>query len=52
LIIKQCRNTKPEQRPNFNFNEIVYMFCEESFPKALEVDIRAFKEYQATVAPT
>jgi hypothetical protein len=40
----------PEQRPNFN--EIVHMFREESLLEALEVDIGAFQDCQATVAPT
>jgi hypothetical protein len=49
LIVERCWRTKPQRRPKFN--EIVYMFCEKSFQGALEVDIRAFKNYRATVAP-
>jgi hypothetical protein len=51
LIFERCCDKRPEQSPNFNIGEIVYMFREESFIEALEVDIRAFKDCQATVAP-
>jgi hypothetical protein len=52
LIFGLCCDTNPEQRPNFNFNEIVYMFREESFLDALEIKIGAFRDHQATIAPT
>jgi hypothetical protein len=52
LIFEWCRDANPEQRPNFNFDEVVYKFREESFPEALEVDIRASKHYQTKIAPT
>jgi hypothetical protein len=51
LIFDRCCGMNPERRPNFNFNQIVYMFCQESFLEALEVDIGTFKDDQATVAP-
>jgi acid stress-induced BolA-like protein IbaG/YrbA len=52
LIIDRCCGTNPEQCPNFNLDEIVYMFRDQSFLEALEVDIGAVKHYQATVVST
>jgi hypothetical protein len=52
LIFERCCDANPEQRPNFNFNEIAQMFPEESLLEALEPAIGAFKHHQAMVVPT
>jgi hypothetical protein len=51
-MVKLCCHANRGQCPNFNFNEIVHMFGEESFLEALKIDIGAFKDYQVTVVPT
>jgi hypothetical protein len=51
LTFKGGCDTNAENSPYFHFNEITYIYREESFMEAFEADIGAFKDHQAAIAP-